>query len=243
MNTIPDKLFIIVPCYNEAECIVPVIKELRANLPDAHIVVIDDASSDSSVEVVRSISDEKLTLLALATNLGIGGAVQTGFIYAALNGAEYAVKFDGDGQHPADMITTLLVSLLDNSADLVIGSRFMADNDGFKSTFLRRIGIKFFAIVNSFLLKQRIIDNTSGFRAYNRVALEFAAEHYPSFDYPEPEEVVLFVHNNFRIKEVPVSMRGRAAGSSSINLRRSAYYMIKVTFAILMTAMRPKIRR
>ena len=243
MSTIPENLFIIVPCYNEAECIVSVIKELKAHLPDAHLVIIDDASSDASVEVVKSVLDEKITLLPLATNLGIGGAVQTGFIYAALNGAEYAVKFDGDGQHPADMIATLLSPLLDDSADLVIGSRFMANNDGFKSTFLRRIGIGFFAIVNSLLLKQRIIDNTSGFRAYNRAALEFAAKYYPSFDYPEPEEVVLFAHNNFRIKEVPVSMRDRVAGSSSINLRRSAYYMIKVTFAIFMTAMRPKIRR
>lgn len=240
--TIPEKLFIIVPCYNEAECIAPVLKELRLCLPDANIVLIDDASSDRTAEIITTIMDEKMTLLSLTTNLGIGGAVQTGFIYAAQHGAEYAVKFDGDGQHPADKIAELLEPLTTGEADLVIGSRFMEENDGFKSTILRRIGIRFFSILNSLVLRQTIGDNTSGFRAYNKPALEFAAKYYPSFDYPEPEEVVLYGRNGFRIKEVSTPMRSRVGGRSSINLKRSTYYMIKVTFAILMTAMRPKIR-
>lgn len=237
------KIFVIVPCYNEAECIVPVISELKSYVPDAHVVLVDDASTDSTVSVIRNIVDDRTALLALATNLGIGGAVQAGFIYAVQHGAEYALKFDGDGQHPADKIAELLKPLKDGEADLVIGSRFMEENEGFKSTFLRRIGIRFFCILNSLLLRQIVVDNTSGFRAYNRKALEFAAKYYPSFDYPEPEEVILFGRNGFRIKEIPTPMRSRAGGQSSINLKRSAYFMVKVTFAILMTAMRPKIRK
>lgn len=237
------KIFVIVPCYNEAECIVPVITELKSHVPDAHVVLVDDASTDSTTSVIRTIVDDRTTLLSLATNLGIGGAVQSGFIYAVQHGAEYALKFDGDGQHPADKIAELLKPLKDGEADLVIGSRFMEENEGFKSTFLRRIGIRFFCILNSLLLRQVVVDNTSGFRAYNRKALEFAAKYYPSFDYPEPEEVILFGRNGFRIKEISTPMRHRAGGRSSINLKRSAYFMVKVTFAILMTAMRPKIRK
>lgn len=239
---IDGKVFIIIPCYNEAECIISVVKELRANVGDAHIVLVDDASSDSTNEIIQSILDEKMTLLSLATNLGIGGAVQAGFIYAVQNDAEYAVKFDGDGQHPADKVYELLIPLITKEADFVIGSRFINGNNGFKSTFIRRIGIRFFSIINSLLLKQVVVDNTSGFRAYSKLALAFVAKYYPSFDYPEPEEVVLLVKNGFRLKEIAVPMRNRLSGCSSIRLNHSVYFMIKVTFAILMTAMRSKIR-
>jgi len=153
------------------------------------------------------------------------------------------VKFDGDGQHPASGIEALLKPLETGEADLTIGARFLEGNRGYHSTFSRRIGILIFELLNSLLIGQRITDNTSGFRAYNRQALEFAAQYYPSFDYPEPEEVILMARNGYRIREVSVEMLARQGGRSSIGKRRAVYYMCKVIFAVLMAAIRPRIRR
>lgn len=238
-----DRLCVVIPCHNEEACIDNVLAELEQRLPGATLAVVDDASTDRSREIIRKRLGERCILLALPFNLGIGGAVQTGLRYAEQNGFEYAVKFDGDGQHPASGIEALLKPLETGEANLTIGARFLEGNRGYHSTFSRRIGILIFELLNSLLIGQRITDNTSGFRAYNRQALEFAAQYYPSFDYPEPEEVILMARNGYRIREVSVEMLARQGGRSSIGKRRAVYYMCKVIFAVLMAAIRPRIRR
>ncbi len=235
-----ESLCVIVPCHNEERSIGGVLDDLASSLPGATLLVVDDASEDSTWAVA---SGRGAVALRLAVNLGIGGAVQTGLMYAVRNGFRYAIKFDGDGQHLACEIPALLKPVLAGEADLSIGSRFIGEGGGFKSTFARRIGIWIFCLVNSLLIRKLITDNTSGFRAYGPDALAFAAKQYPSFDYPEPEEVVLMGRNGFRIVEVPAEMAPRAAGSSSINFKRSIYYMGKVLLAVFMTALRPRMRR
>lgn len=238
------KTALLIPCYNEEKCIAGVIESITKMLPDMYLVIVNDASKDNTAKIVAEAANvnDHIILLDLPTNLGIGGAVQTAFRYAARNGFDYAVKVDGDGQHPANQIEKLLTVLVENKADMVIGSRFIL-KEKFQSTFCRRIGIYFFRFVNSLLIGQTITDNTSGFRAYNRKALEFAEENYPSFDYPEPEEVVLMAKNGFRIAEIPVQMECRQGGVSSISPIKAMYYMMKVFFAVLMTAFRPPVIR
>lgn len=237
----PEKICIIIPCHNEAPCISSVLQNLKTNVPEAHYVFVNDASTDNTEQAIRENMAENVTMLNLPANLGIGGAVQTGLLYACRNGFDYAVKFDGDGQHLAEEIKDILEPIQKGEADLVIGSRFLTKNSGFKSTFMRRLGIRVFRLLSRLLTGQMITDNTSGFRAYGKQALLFAAQHYPAFDYPEPEEVILFLHNNYRVKEVPVAMAERKGGSSSINHIKAVYYMIKVIFSVLMAAFRPKI--
>ena len=236
-----SNLCIIVPCHNESGCIAGVISDLRAYFPAATVVIVNDASTADTEKVIRAAAEPNLVLLSLPTNLGIGGAVQTGLRYAADNGFGTAVKFDGDGQHRADEIGCLLAPVKSGEADLAIGSRFLGGKHGFQYTFMRRMGIRIFRWLSRILTGQLVTDNTSGFRAYNRRALEFAARHYPSFDYPEPEEVILFLHNGYRITEVAVEMAERKGGKSSINQFKAVYYMIKVIFAVFMAAIRPKI--
>jgi len=235
-----EKICVIVPCHNEGGCIGKVLDDLASALPGATLLVVDDASDDDSSGIA---SGRGAVALRLPVNLGIGGAVQTGLKYAVRNGFRYAVKFDGDGQHLASELPALLKPVLAGEADLSIGSRFLGEVEGFKSTFARRIGIWIFRLVNSLLIGKLVTDNTSGLRAYGPAALDFAARHYPSFDYPEPEEVVLMGRNGFEIVEIPVEMAPRLAGSSSINFKRSVYFMGKVLLAVFMTAMRPRIRK
>ena len=176
-------------------------------------------------------------MIDLPKNLGVGGAVQTGFKYAARNGYPIAIQFDGDGQHLAAEIPKLLAALQAQGTNMVIGSRFLDSQAGYRSTFLRRIGIRLFQGVNSLLIGQRVTDNTSGFRAYDQRAITFLARHYP-VDYPEPEAVILLGRNGFKIAEVFTLMEARKGGVSSISGVTGAYYMIKVLLAILMTALR-----
>jgi len=232
------KILIVVPAYNESENIVGVIDSLRAVNPEWDIVVINDCSTDNTASLVDSTN--KATVISLPCNLGIGGAVQTGFKYAKAKNYDIVVKFDGDGQHISTEINKILTPILSNESDVVIGSRFLEVHDGFKSTFLRLIGIKIFSIVNSFLIHQKITDNTSGFRAYNRRAIDFLHIHYPSFDYPEPEEVILLGKNGFRLKEIFTEMQQRLGGRSSITGLKSIYYMIKVLLAVCIVAIRGK---
>lgn len=236
------KLCIIIPCYNESRSIPAIIQSLQKFCSGSRFLFVNDASTDHTSAVLESCSTENITVITLPTNLGIGGAVQAGLRYAEENGFEYAVKFDGDGQHLAEEIKDILAPILADESDLVIGSRFLNPEYGFKSTFMRRLGIKVFRFLNQLLTGHLITDNTSGFRAYNRHALEFAARYYPSFDYPEPEEVILFLRNKYRVKEVPVAMAERSGGKSSINQIKAVYYMIKVTFSVFMAATRPKIK-
>ncbi len=237
---------IVVPCHNEEGAIRGVIHDLLAHVPGATVLVVDDYSTDRTSDKARAAAAEitagHVAVLRLPVNLGVGGAVQTGFRYAVNHGFDYALKVDGDGQHPALEIPKLLEPLEAGEADFVIGSRFLAaEPAGFQSTASRKVGIKIFEIVNSLLIHQRVTDNTSGFRAYNRRALEFAAAHYPAFDYPEPEEVVLMGRNAFLLKEVPIRMEARQTGVSSISFKRGIYFMFKVLFAVVMTAIRPRL--
>ena len=239
-NQILKQTCIIIPCYNEQDCIGKLILQVLESVTPASIVVIDDCSTDNSRKIIREA--KKVVLLDLPVNLGIGGAVQAGLKYANKNGYQYVVRLDGDGQHAPEYIKEMLEPLIKNEADMSIGSRFVTLQEGFKSTSYRRLGIKIFSLLNRLIIKKKVTDSTSGYRAYNRELIEFLAINYPSFDYPEPEEIILLGKNGFRIKEVAVKMRDRIGGSSSINSLKPVYYMVKVIFAIFMVALRPKVR-
>jgi len=233
------RVLVIVPAYNEAANIVQVIESLRRKYSAADVLVVDDGSTDGTGAVAEKTGQARV--VRLPCNLGIGGAVQTGFKLACREGYDAAVQFDGDGQHLASEIDSLLAPLVSDQADVVIGSRFGREGRGFKSTWARLLGIKFFAMVNSLLIGQRISDNTSGFRAYNRPALRFLADHYP-VDYPEPEAVILLGKNDFRLREVPVRMHQRQGGVSSIRGLWTVFYMLKVLLGIFMGVLRPRFK-
>lgn len=234
------KYIIIIPAYNECETISAVIDSLDNLALELDILVINDGSEDDTAG--RARAGKRARVIDLACNLGIGGAVQAGFIYAKQNDFDIAVKFDGDGQHLASEIELLLETLATENIDVVIGSRFLTAG-GFRSTFSRRVGIRLLELVNSIFLGRRLRDNTSGFRAYNRRSIEFLAENYPAIDYPEPEEVVLLARNGFKVIETAVVMAPRQGGNSSISPGRSLHYMAKVMLAILMTHLRPPVQK
>ena len=227
------KILIIIPAYNEEASIPGVIRDLRDHVPDADILVVNDGSRDGTARVARAMG---AMLLDLPFNLGIGGAVQAGCIYARRNDYDVAVQFDGDGQHLASEIRKLLEPLAAGKADLVIGSRFLVPG-GYRAPLLRKIGIGIFSFVLSRILKTSVTDSTSGFRAANRKVIEFFARTYPD-DYPEVEALVLLHKMNMRMTEVPVIMRERTGGTSSITPIRSAYYMTKVLMAIFIDLMK-----
>ena len=208
------KILAIVPAYNEEKNIIGVIESIKSEDPQIDILVVNDGSDDRTGEIARSSGLAQV--VNLSCNLGIGGAVQTGFKFARRHNYDIIFQFDGDGQHIASEIEKILTPVRNDLADVVIGSRFCQDHTGFKSTYLRRIGIKIFEMLNSLLIKQKLTDNTSGFRAYNRRAIHFLADNYP-MDYPEPETVVLLGKNGFLLKEVFVHMQERMSGRSSIN--------------------------
>lgn len=217
----------IVPAYNEADSIGTVLEEIRAAEPDLEIVVIDDASTDRTSRVAEA---EGVQVLRLPFNVGIGGAVQTGYQYALAHGFELAIQVDGDGQHDPREIGRVIAPVIDGRADLAVGTRFVAGG-GYRGTRLRRAGIRLFAAIVSLMVRQRVSDTTSGFRAVNRKALRLFAEHYPH-DYPEVESIVLLSRHGLRMVEVPVQMRIRESGNSSITAVRSVYYMVKVLLAL-----------
>lgn len=230
-----SEVLIIVPAFNEAMNIGRVLTELRSLPLPLDILVINDGSVDDTSAQARATG--LATIIDLTKNLGIGGAVQTGFKYAARQGYAIAIQFDGDGQHLAEEIPKLLARLDQGGSNMVIGSRFLERQEGYRSTFIRRLGIRLFEAVNSLLIGQRVTDNTSGFRVYDRRAIEFLARHYP-VDYPEPEAVILLGRNRFAITEVQTRMAERQGGASSISGIKGSYYMVKVLLAILMTALR-----
>jgi len=223
----------IVPAFNEEEAVGGVVDELRAFDSGLDIVVIDDASTDRTARRARAHGARVVTL---PFNLGIGGAVQTGFKYAASHGYELAVRVDGDGQHDTAELAALVRVVLDDDADICIGSRF-AGAEGYRSSATRRIGIRILARTLSLRTRQRVTDTTSGFQALNRRAIELFAADYPH-DYPEVEAALMLHKERLRLVEVPVRMRERAAGTSSIRGFATVYYMAKVMIAILIGAMR-----
>ena len=227
------KILIIVPAYNEEESLPGVIQDLREHIPSADVLVVNDGSHDATVLVARKLG---VMVLDLPFNLGIGGAVQAGYLYAERNAYDIAVQFDGDGQHLASEIKKLLEPLEANRADLVVGSRFMTMG-GYKAPVFRKMGIGIFSFVLSRILGTTVTDSTSGLRVANRRVIEFFAHTYPD-DYPEVESLVLLHRVGLRMTEVPVTMRERTGGRSSITPMRSAYYMTKVLMAIFIDLMK-----
>lgn len=234
-----EKVCIIIPCYNEQDNLAEVVKETSSCNKDATILVVNDCSSDATASVARSIPE--IELIDLPCNLGVGGAVQTGFIYASRRDFNYAVKLDGDLQHPPEFISAMINELKTGKIDIIIGSRFI-DKVGFQSSFTRRIGIKILKLWGKLLTGEDFTDPTSGFRAYNRKAIDFMARHYPSFDYPEPEEIVLAQKNGLIAREMAITMRPRKAGKSSISSSFSFYYMLKVSMAMFFIALRAPVK-
>ncbi len=225
----------IVPAFNEARSLPIVLEELRDTVPACDLCVVDDGSTDQTSAVATAVG---ATVLRCAVNLGIGGAVQTGYLWAQGRGYEIAVQLDGDGQHDPRSIPALLAPILDGSADVVVGSRFLGEGS-FRSTRLRRLGIRYLSLLLRLRCGARVTDPTSGFRAVGRRAIELFANGYPP-DYPEPESIALAVRAGQRVVEVPVQMRQRAHGQSSIGALRTLYYLVKVSLALVLLPARPR---
>ena len=228
----------IVPARNEEGAVGLVVEELRAFDPELDVLVIDDGSEDATA---ASAAAGGAVVVRLPFNLGIGGAVQTGFKYALEQGYDTVIRLDGDGQHDPQEIPQLLAPLARGEADVVVGSRFANGNDGdYRPPFARRAGIRWFAQLVSLLTRQKLTDTTSGFQAVNARAIRLFAADYPH-DYPEVEAAVMVVRHKLQIMEVPVKMRDRETGESSITAFRSFYYAIKVTLALLVGIFRRRV--
>jgi glycosyltransferase involved in cell wall biosynthesis len=233
----PGKVLIVIPCYNEEASLPSVLCELQQTiLPGGYqmeVLVVNDCSKDNTSAVAKK---SRATVIDLPVNLGIGGAVQTGILYARDNGFNIAIQLDGDGQHPPKELAKLMGFHLETGANVIIGSRFL-EKEGFQSSFARRLGIKYFHWVNRLMTGLQIYDSTSGFRLFDRTAIEIAAVNYPD-EYPEPESLVVFSKAGLKIAEVAVLMSPRLGGTSSIRHFGSLYYCIKVSLAMLFSFIR-----
>ncbi|WP_207750401.1 glycosyltransferase family 2 protein [Mordavella massiliensis] len=227
------KKLIIIPAFNEEANIEKTVRAILRDAPDFDYVVINDCSTDQT----RKICEEHgFNIVNLPINLGIGGAVQTGYKYAYENGYDVAVQVDGDGQHDPEFLNKMAEHLMDRHLDMVIGSRFI-EKKGFQSSKMRRVGIIFFSKLIKLLTGILITDPTSGLRMVGRNVMALFAVDYPR-DYPEPESVVAVLRRRMKVEEIPVIMHEREGGISSISLKKSVYYMIKVTLAILIERIR-----
>ena len=224
------KVAVVIPAYNEEKAIASVVSGVNKLKVDGFCfdaIVVNDCSKDNTVEVTSNLD---CVLLDLSVNVGIGGTVQTGYIYAFENEYDFAIQVDGDGQHPPEEIPKLIKVIQQENIDVVIGSRFI-DKSGFQSTFFRRMGINYLRFLIKALSGLKITDSTSGFRILNKKALEVVVEYYPD-EYPEPESVILFYASKLKIAEVPVIMEERHGGKSSISELNTIYYIIKVSLSI-----------
>ncbi len=223
---------VVVPAYNEARSIEAVIASIREHMPGATVTVVNDGSSDDTGARAGAAG---ALVLTLAVNLGIGGAVQTGYKYALAEGFSYAVQIDGDGQHDPSETHHLLEELVTGDTDIVIGSRWLGRGD-YVASKNRRVGMKLLESIVSWRAGARFTDTTSGFRAMNRRALALFAVHYPT-DYPEVESILLARHHGLSVVEVPVKMEPRRHGRSSIRGFRSLYFMVRITIGLLLGVM------
>jgi len=233
------RVLLIIPAYNEQEALGGVLSEIRAlAIPLLEMVVVDDGSVDRTADVARAGGAR---VLRLCGNLGIGGAVQAGIRLARREGFDCAVQVDGDGQHPPGELARLIDAVRGaNAPDLVVGTRY-ADTTSFRSTAMRRLGSWWLRMILRVVARVRVSDPTSGYRVYNRRALALFDEAYP-YDFPEPESLALARVAGLAITEVPVTMRERQGGSSSIAGVAAAYYMLKVSAAIVLTYLRARLR-
>jgi glycosyltransferase involved in cell wall biosynthesis len=227
------KKICIIPAFNESESILKTVQNIRESAPDFDVIVINDSSKDNTLDICR---EHNIPVLDLPINLGIGGAVQTGYLYALKNDYDIAVQMDGDGQHDARFLSMMEKTLEDKHADMVIGSRFIK-KEGFQTSGIRRVGIGIFRFLTRYLFGKEITDATSGMRMSNRRTIELFVKDYPR-DYPEPETVCRLLRKHYKVLEVPVMMRERENGVSSISMKKSVYYMVKVTLAILIERIR-----
>lgn len=230
------KTLIIIPAYNEEASIGNVIHSIKKRWPDIDIVVINDGSKDNTAEMAERSG--LAHVISLPLNVGIGGAMQTGYMYAAKHDFDVAVQMDADGQHDPEYLQTLLAGIASGEADCMIGSRFI-EKTAYRSSLSRRTGILFFSWLLTLVTKKRFTDPTSGFRAVNRGVIRIFANYYPD-DYPEVETIVLLERLGFQVKETSVLMHSRESGASSITPLKSIYYMIKVSLAVVMTLIRTK---
>jgi len=227
------EILVILPAFNEEASLAGVLRELREAIPDADVLVVNDGSTDLTAAVART---ERVQVASLPFNLGIGGAMQAGYVYALRHGYSIAVQVDADGQHDPREIEKLVTPIRRGDASLVIGSRRLSAA-GYKSTRMRRLGTTILSRIIAAITRVPVSDATSGFRAADRRVIAAYARYYPS-DYPEVEALVYLHRQGLRIQEVPVVMRERAGGRSSITYRRAAYYMVKVSIASLIGALR-----
>lgn len=232
----------IIPAYNEEANIVKTVRSVieygsKCNF-QLDYIVINDGSTDNTSLVCKK---NNIKYIDLIQNLGIGGAVQTGYIYAYKKDYDIAVQFDGDGQHDINSLHNIVVPIIEKKTDFVVGSRFIEGRSNFKSTFMRRIGIKWLSLAIKLCAGTKIYDVTSGFRAANRKAIQLMAKDYP-VDYPEPESIVYLLKNGVDISEAQVNMFEREGGQSSIHSWKTIYYMIKVTLAIFCAGLQRKVK-
>ncbi len=228
------KVLVVIPAYNEEKNILKTVNNImntKIKGVTLDYVVINDCSCDNTKQV---LIDNKINFIDLPFNLGIGGAVQTGYKYAYYNNYDIAIQFDGDGQHDAAYLKDLIDEIKKGN-DIVIGSRFVSELSTFKSTKLRRIGINFLSWLIEFVTGKKIYDPTSGFRAINKNIIKLFSNNYP-IDYPEPDTIVTVIKKGYNVSEIPVKMNKRENGKSSINPIKSVYYMIKVSLAIIIAA-------
>lgn len=222
------KILVIIPCYNERESIERVVENLKNNAPFADYLIINDCSTDGTEAILKSA---KMNYITNPVNLGIGGGVQAGYLYAKENGYDIAVQMDGDGQHDPRYLADVCRPVINGECDMCIGSRFIK-KEGFQSSFMRRLGINIISALIFVLTGKKVYDVTSGYRACNRQLIEFFADNYAD-DYPEPEAIMSCIMHGYKVGEVPVIMEERQGGVSSIRSLKSAYYMIKVCLALL----------
>jgi Glycosyltransferases involved in cell wall biogenesis len=222
------KKLIIIPAYNEEKNIDFVMADIRQHASDFDYVIINDCSKDGTCPLC---SRQGYIHIDLPVKLGIGGCVQTGYMYAQQHDYDIAVQFDGDGQHNASCLRPMLQAMMEQNSDIIIGSRFLHCL-GFQSSQMRRVGIRFLAWLIKTLNKKEIKDVTSGLRMINRKVIDDFCRYYPT-DYPEPETIAACLHKGYKVSEFPVEMRERQEGPSSINTSRAIYYMVKVSLSIL----------
>lgn len=225
------KKLAIIPAYNEMGNIEKTVNDIREHATDFDYIVIDDCSTDDTGKICEKLG---VPVISLPTNLGIGGGVQTGYLYAVKHGYDIAVQFDGDGQHNASYLDEMAEYLKKNDLDMLIGSRYI-EHQGFQSSFARRMGIRYFTFLIWILTGKRITDPTSGMRMVNKRTMELLARKYPRA-FPEPESLTMILKRGYRVEEIPVIMNERETGKSSISKGKSIQYMFQVTAAVILAA-------